>query len=376
MVASASNEWARVAHTTIRNYLKGEEEAVMRNRKVFAMLKKRGRIKFNADGDGIDWKVRYRRAPMVTNNGEQTVDFVRQNRHLSAYLDYEGYLVADQITKRERLKNRSNRAIIKIFSRMLPLLTEDIQDQFAEELYIDSSATGNSNRMSGIESMFAYDGTINLTTGVQRAFDASDVVGSPNDTYAGIVTNLGTHGGTWSTGGVDSTWPFGKGDEARDFWTPVVVNYNSTEFTGSTFEENAVEALRFGIEAVNSRIKSGVGEMDMILLDRGLFRKYKNTLDSKERINISSNNELKSLGFKDIIEQDGVSISSEYGMPTGVGYGWTLSAMELHSMQSQIFEPEGPYYAEESRAWRFTVDVLGQFKFKSPRHFCKFAALA
>jgi hypothetical protein len=380
MVASASTEWERIAHTTIRNYLMGEEEAVMRNRKVFALMKKNGRFKYNADGDGIDWKVRYRRATMTTNNGEQTVDFSRVNRHISAYLDYEGYIVSDQITKREKLKNRSNRAIVKIFSRMLPLLTEDMQDQFSEELYVDSSAAGNSDRMTGIESMFAATQTIKVDDGTARTANAADPCGYPNDTYAGISTVLGSEDGSWGTqDGINTTWPFGKGGangEAYDFWSPVVVNYTSSAFTGTTWEANAVEAMRFGIEAVNSRNKLKMGQVDAILLDRGLFRQYKDTLDSKERINISASNELRSLGFTDVIEQDGVTISSEYGMPAGVGYGWTIKALEFHSMQSQIFEPEGPFYVEESRAWRFIVDVLGQFKFASPRHFFKLDAIA
>lgn len=381
MAASASNEWARIAHTTIRNYLKGEEEEVGRNRKVFRLLKKRGRILYNQSGDGVDWKVRFRRTPMTTNNGEQTVDFVRQNRHLSAFLDYEGYVAADQITKREKLKNRSNKAIVKIFSRMMPLLMEDIEDQFAEELYVDSSAAGNSDRMTGIESMFATNGTLDVTASspTQRSANAADPVGYSSDSYATLSTQLGSEGGgTWKTGGdINTTWPFGRGDASFDFWTPVVVNYTSSAFTGTDWQSNAVEAIRFGLEAVNSRVRGArVGMIDAVLTDRGLFRQYKDTLDSKERIPIDSSNELRALGFKDVIEQDGATISSEYGMPAGVGYGWNIDALQFLSMQSQIFEPEGPYYAEESRAWRFLVDVMGQWKFESPRHFFKLEELA
>lgn len=372
-------EWARITNTTIKKYLRGEEEAVMRRRVVMAALKNRGRILYNQGGDGIDWKVRYRRAPMVVNNGEQTIDFSRQNRHKTAFLDYEGYVITDQMTKREKLKNKKNEAIVKVWGNLIPLLMEDLEDQFAEEIYVDVSGTNNSSRMSGIESMMALNGTTTITSGAQRAANAADVVGYPNDTYATLTTGLGDYGGSWGTqSGIDSTWPFGSGDAHFDFFSPVVVNYTSTAFDGSdTWATQAVQSTRFGIEAINSRnMKGGKSAVDACLLDRGLFRSYKDQLDSKERIAIDTNSEMRALGFKDVISQDGVEITSEYGMPVNVGYLWSLNCLEFRSMQDKIFEAEGPYYAEEARAWRVAVDCLGQFKFQSPRNFGKLAALA
>lgn len=373
-------EWARIAQTTIRDYIRGEEDAVLRNRKILAAAEKRGRIKYNASGDGFEWKVRYRRANMTTNNGEQTIEFDRVNRHVSANLDYEGYIVKDSYTKREKLKNRSNAAIVKVISQAAELLMADIRDQFAEEIYVDSSASGNSARWTGLESMFALNGTTTVTSGAQRAANAADVAGYPNDTYAGISTAFNSQGGaTWDTqSDINSTWPFGAGDAHYDFWSPVVVNYSSTAWTptATTWAACCVEATRFGIEAVNSRNLAEDGQIDMVLLDRGLFRQYKDTLDSKERITIDSGLELRSLGFRDTIQQDGVDISSEYGVPAGVGYGFNMNSFTLCSMQDQIFVAEGPYYAEEARSWRLVVDVLGQFMFKSPRNFFKLASLA
>lgn len=369
-------EWQRIVNTTIVNYLRGEEIAIRRNRKLLAMLEKKRRMRFNQSGDGIDWKVRYRRANMVVNNGEQTLDFARVNRHKTAQLDFEGYAIVDSMTKRERLKNRSTQAIVKLYSNQIPMLMEDMRDQFAEELYIDSSASGNSGRMSGIETMMAATQTINLTDGAARTANAADPVGYSDDTYAGLDTDLGSITGGWTSGDIDNTWPFGRGDSGYDFWTPVIVNYTSTAFTGSTWDANAIEATRFGIEAVNSRNLGSDGQVDMVLLDRSLFRRYKDALDSKERIQVSSDLGLRSLGFRDVIEQDGVEISAEYGMPAGVGYGFNLSAMELMSMQDRLFVGEGPMWDSGSRTFRVVVDFLGQMKFKSPRNFFKLVSLA
>lgn len=371
-----ATEWARIVNTTIRDYLRGEENAVMRNRKLFAMMRKRGRIKYNCSGDGIDWKVRFRRAPIVTNNGEQELTFGRENRHKTAYLDFEGYAITDSMTKRERLKNRSTQAIVKLYSRMIPLLMEDMRDQFAEEIYIDSSASGNSGRMSGIETMMGGTQTIELATGSARPANAADPTVYPDTTYATLATELGSYTGGWTSGDIDSTWPFGRGDASYDFWSPVICNYTSTAFSGSTWAANAVEAIRFAVEAVNSRNMLSDGQIDMVLLDRGLFRQFKDALDSKERINVTSNVGLRSLGFKDVIEQDGVEISAEYGLPAGVGYAFNLSALQFCSMQDKIFDADGPEYDVGSRSYRVAVDVLGQFRFKTPRSFAKLDAVA
>lgn len=382
-VTYTSNEWARVAATTIRDYIREEENDIMRNRPVLAMLKNRGLVVRNVGGDGFSWEARYRRAPMQTNDGEQPIDFARQNRWDNAHLDYAGYLVADQVTKRERLKNKTNAALIKYFGRMASLLMEDIEDQFAEELYVDIDGTGNSERFTGLESMFGATQTIQLSDGTARTANAGDPVAYPNDTYAGLSTVLGTKGGSWSSGNINSTWPFGVGAaeaSAYDFWSPVIVNYTSSAFDGSstTWKANAVKAVRFMLDAINTRNKSKFGKCDLVLIDRGLYREYKDTLDSKERIQVTATSELKSLGFEgqDMIQQDGATIMSEYGVPSAVGYGLTVNAMQLRSMQSQLFVPTGPDFSMDHQAWRFMVDIHGQWRFHSPRHYGKLAAVA
>ena len=58
-------EWSRIVNTTIRKYIRGEENNVLRNRKLTALLQSRGRIFYGQSGDQLDWKVRYKRAPLV-----------------------------------------------------------------------------------------------------------------------------------------------------------------------------------------------------------------------------------------------------------------------------------------------------------------------
>src|SRR5258708_2359145 len=99
-------DWARLAATTINEYVRGEEVEVMRNRKILAMLQDRGRVTFNHEGLLLDYKVRYRRAPMSGFIDGDTLTFSRQNRHKTAQLDWRGYSMTDQMTEFEKQKNK------------------------------------------------------------------------------------------------------------------------------------------------------------------------------------------------------------------------------------------------------------------------------
>lgn len=373
-----AGEWARLVSTTITDYAKGAEDALMAKRILLAAMKSKGQIKYNCGGDGFAWQVPYRIAQLTVNDGETPVTPARQDRYKRATLDYVSYTIADMMTKREKLKNRGPAALINYFEEMTPNLLNDATQRFSEELYVDSSATGNSGRLSGIETMMATNGTVNVTSGAQRSATAADVAGYPNDTYAGLSTVLGNYSGSWGTqSGLSSTWPNGTGELGYDFYSPVIVNYTSSSFNGTadTWTEQCVEATRFMITQMN-RYTDNRGGLKTVLLDRELYRLYLNKLDSKERLLTESKLGLRSLGFQDTFQQDGVDITWEFGMPTAVGYGYNIENMELRSMQDRIFKVDGPEWNQIQRAYTVIVDFLGQLKFHSPRFFGKLITLA
>jgi hypothetical protein len=45
--------------------------------------------------------------------------------------------------------------------------------------------------------------------------------------------------------------------------------------------------------------------------------------------------------------------------------------MELCSLQSQLFVPEGPDFDPATQTWRFSIDFFGNLKVSSPRNFFK-----
>jgi hypothetical protein len=361
-----AQEWSRIVNTTIHEYVRDVEVQILRNRKLLAMLKERGRITFNHAGDLLDWKAKYKRAPMQGYADTDTLTFSRRDRWKTAQLDWRGYAATDAMTKLERLKNKNTEAIVKIYSEIATNLVEDIEDQFGDELYIDGNAAGNTKRIHGIESFLG-------TSGVQ----AAGYVGTPSSVYAGLSCVLGNYGGSWSVDGSSNVnWPTGTGDAHFDFWTPLIVSYtNSTGTTGTwssatkTWPNTCKEAMRFGI-VKGKKNKSKKGQLDLILHNDELYRQFLNQLDGEERLMVERGTKkggLVALGFEDVVNFDGVDVSYEYGIPTNNGYGFSMDNMELMSLQPQLFVPEGPDFDIASQSYRFSIDFFGNARF-NPRY--------
>lgn len=354
-----SSDWSRVVNTTISNFIKGEEVNILRNRKLTALLKSKGRITTNWSGDDMVWRVRYRRAPMVGYADTDTLTFARRDRWKTARLGWRGYSATDGMTKGERLKNRNAQAIINVYSQIAQSLMEDMEESFGDELYIDGNAAGNGKKIHGVESF--------LGAGSVGAF-----VAQPSDSFAGLNTALASYGGAWT-----GTWPTGVGDAHYDFWSPLLVNYTGSGWTPATktWQTTCIEALRFAI-LKSHKNKTTRGKIDVTFLNDELYRQFLAALDDKQRIQIqsnSSNSTLIKLGFTDVQNFDGVDITYEFGTPQNVGYGFNVDQMELRSMQSQLFVPEGPEYDQASKTWRFSIDFFGNAVW-NPRYFYKLGA--
>lgn len=372
-----STDWARAIGTTIVNYLREEELTTFRKFKVFAALEASGNVVMNQAGLGLNWQVRYRNQPVTGNNGETPRVFARQNLWVDANLPYRGYQVTDSIYKREMLENRGQQALIDVAGKMASRLQESMEQHLSKEVWVDGNEAGNELRFHGIESMMATDGTVNSSTGEKRAANAADMFGWPADNYAGVNTGLGAVAGSQ----LEGVWPNGVADPEYDFYSPIVVNYTSSAFnaatggSSNTWAENCVVATREGIHQAK-RNDTRESQIDMVILDRRLYIDYMNTLDSKERAIVTRTNGLKSYGFNDVFEQDGVEISTEYAVPDNTGYGLSIANMELRCMEGSLMTAEGPFYNEDTQAYRYVVSVLANLKFKSPRNFFKLASLA
>ncbi len=357
-------EWLGVAAATITKYFRGETNAVLRKRKMLAMLNDRGLIATNMSGKNVEWRVRYLQNQLRGFDDSTTLTFSRVNRHQVAALDWRGYEMAEGITDRETEMNKGAEAIVKLMSQKAKWMMEDCKQQLGTEIYVDGNATGNGTRFHGLESFGAYNSTL-----------AGAPVGVPDDSYAGLATDLGDKGGSWS----DTTkWPSGEGSSQYDYWSPLIVDYTSQLATASggwaaatkTWANTAIEALSYGL--LHGRKNDDVDkQVDVVFLDRELYRGLTNLLRLNERLNITpseGSSGLWKLGFKDIVNFDGVDVTWEFGTPANVGYGIATNEIELMSLKSELVNAKGPTFDEASQSYRFWLIVLANLKFESIRN--------
>lgn len=348
--------WERVVNTTLKDYMREEEVNILRNRKLTGILEQKGRFVNNKSGTEFNWPVRYKRAPMQGYSDSETLVYQRRNRHKKAELDWRAYVLTDSATKMEKLMNKGAAQIIDLFDNMKTGLKDDFTEAFAGEFYIDGNLPANAKRIHGIESFMG-------------AGSVGTLIAAPNDTFAKLLTNLGNYGGTWT-----GTWPNGSGSAEYDFWSPVLIDYTNAGWSATvkTWENTCIEALRFGIiQTQRNAAKSG--RLDMILIDREMYRLFLNRLDEKERIQTqhnASNSLLIKLGFGDTTNFDGVDVTWEFGSPGDTGYGFNADMMEVRSLQKNLTDVTGPNFDQRTKSWIVDVDFMGNCRW-NPRFFSK-----
>jgi len=376
---ASPTDWARVIGTTIVQHLREEELATFRKFKIFAMLEQSGNVVMNQSGRGFDWNVRFRNAPVTGNTGDTPRTFSRINMWKRAELPWRGFTSTDAVYRRELLENRGQQALVDVAGKMASRLQESLEQHLSYQPYKDGSAAGAENDFHGMDSFLSYDGTIDESvSGVatkRTSSNLGDRYGFPDDNYAGLSTRLGFYGGG-RINATTGTWPNVPVDSELDFYAPLIINYNATSFNSShgtatpkgSWSLNCVQAIREGIHGCK-RNDTKESQIDMVVLDRQLYIQFLNTFSDKERIAVTKEGGLKSMGFTDVTQLDGVEICSEYACPAGRGYGLSIGNMELRCLENQLFVAEGPFFDEETQAYRYACSSLGNLRFRSPRNF-------
>jgi hypothetical protein len=371
---ASPTDWSRVIGTTIVNHLREEELTTFRKFKIFALLESSGNVVMNQSGRSMDWNVRFRNAPVTGNTGDTPRSFARINMWKRAEIGWRGFTTTDAIYRREMLENRGQQALVDVASKMAERLKESLEQHLSYQPYKDGMAPGNENDFMGMETFLNYSGTIDETvSGVftpRTSGNTADRYGYPDDTYAGLSTRLGFYGGG-RIHATTGTWPNVPVSEDADFYSPLIINYNASSFnsTGArNWRSNCVFAMREGIQGCK-RNDTKEAQIDLVVLDRQLYITFLNQYKDQERIAVSKESGLKSFGFTDTVQLDGVEITSEYACPAGRGYGLSIGNMGLYCLENQLMVAEGPFYEEELQSYRYACSTLGNLKFKSPRNF-------
>lgn len=356
------SEWIGVIQSTAPKYMKGAQDLTMRNRLLLAMLQKKGRIKLNQNSHLNYWDVEFAQPPIESRADGGVLNFSRHDLLRQLSNNWRGYYGTDMMTRKEMLMNKGAEAIVKRYDRIMPALTKALRDNFSGELFIDGDATGNENRLHGLETFTGVG-----TTG------ANDVIAQPDDSYGGFATDLGDQGGSWSANlttkpnsTIATDWPDGKGDSEYDWNTPKLVNWSSSTWVGAsndTWQDTCEKVLTRtqiwlthggGLEAAP----------DLALLSSDLFYGYKNTIASMRRI-VVPHKESNDLGFGNVLNHEGMGIQEDYDVPTNTGYVMNLDQMELCSIAEELFWTQGPTYDPRTDAWLFLAGFFGNCRYKT-----------
>lgn len=362
-----SNEWAGVIQANMPKYVKGLESLVARERIIFAMLKKKGRIKYNESSYECKWNVQYSQPTVNPYEDGNLNSFTRHDPSRQLTIDWRGYTSTDVLSKKERLMAKSDVAIYKRYDRIASDLRQSMTDSFGKEVFVDGYAAGNESRLAGLESFMGH-----------TTCSSSDKIAQPNDTYAGLATNLGDQGGSWSS---DSTtqpntslgtdWPNGSGTSEYDYLAPKLLNTDHDWGGGSNgWSANAEYIIRRGVSWL--RLTGGeTGRPDLLLTNGEMLAEYKDSMSSKQRIVVPSK-AADDLGFQDSCKQEGITLYDDFEVAPGVAYLLNVDKMSLRSLSDSLFFSEGPDYLLDNLSWRWLCGYFGNMTF-SPKFFGKIA---
>ena len=359
-------DWERMAQTTLAQHVRELEDATLRSYQMPAMILAGGRFMGSQRGRGIDWPVKYRNHPVEGNTGQTPRQFGRHNLYQNAHTDWRGYQTTDAMYEAEFLMNGPGETqIIDVFNGFVDRLTTSMDEFLASQYYIDGDDADNLDFWQGLDTIYKFAGTINIATGVARNANTADKVAYPYGTYADLDMRLGAYGGANHSGLI---WPAGLSDPQFDFWSPLGVITDHTDFVASATP--LYDAVRYGLTQAD-RSRSLSGQITNVMFDRDGFSSLKSQAETKERIIVTSENGLRALGFKDTIIFDGRELSWEVAIAPETGYGFNFANIGMRSLYPQLTNPEGPFYDYKEQAYHGIVKNLSNLMYKSPRNFAK-----
>lgn len=374
---------ARNFHTTIVKFLREKETACLRAFPITDELLKRGRIKYNQGGLGLQWEVEYKLHPTFGNDGTTPLTFSQHDQWLNASLPYRGFAATDSIFEKEMLENRGEEALVKVFSSMTNRLGRSMEEAFKYMPYRDGSSASDKLPM-GIETMLTATQTLDISTTTSiagRTANAGDYTAYPNGTYAGLSTVLGNYGGSYrSTQTSTYTWPMGQADPEFDFWSPIITNYDCDLIpaTTHTWAGQATGAIRFTHDHL---VRNGNGNpaANLCVLERTMYTDLCTLQESKERAIVGTVQSpgAKQYGFGPEIYVDTLRCATDYAITSRVGYIFNLDDLSIVSMYPQLFKiNKEPDYDMASQSYRYAALALLNLKFGSPAKYAAMKLLA
>lgn len=357
-------------HSTITDHLKKVEDTRMRRRTFWAMLKQKGAFKYNCSGTDTEWRIKYKHGGTRGYSDMSEVSYVVRDKYAVASNGWRAFIATEAMTAMQKMINKGPNAIIKHFEGIMPDLEKALSDEISRQFFSDGDASGDDEIWQGVKTFLTFDTPA-----------ASDRIATPNGSYGGLDTDLGTKGGTWTSdlgsgnypnATLAKDWPYGQGDYEYDYNSPKGVNWSSTAWGtgGTTWRDNGEYAMREAITWCG--VSGGAdGEIDMFLSTAKMHNEYKNAQSAKQQINVQpTTSPLWAMGFRDVMNIDGKDYTHDYDVPANECHGLNLDEVEVRSLNEQLFWTQKPWYDARTLSDLFLMGAFGNFRFRKPKGFC------
>ncbi len=356
----AMTDSARLAMEALPHYVRKRMESPTRKSYFMREINARGRETYLNGGLNIEWRPEKRRRTLTAGPGNpNVVTFPQMNRTGKATLDYKTYWMGASISEVEMLALADSDArYFKKVQDELDKCIEDFKVGFGPKLFKDGTGTDD------IEGLLSFSSTSGAAT--------DEPIGLPNDTYADLSTALGSEG-DWSAPSGHG-WPLADDTDACDYeycyWSPMIVNYNDAELRQDTSTESAgwddcwIYACRY-LMTMNGMLTSSAP--DVIILDPDLLRRAADSLKKDQQFDIDPDSKGLDAGVR-VVQFDGIKFATEWGVPSGYGFGVKFSELELKCMGDNFIKvDEDKDIVTGDKLYRLSWH--GQLWCSSPVHF-------
>lgn len=364
-------EFAEVLKINAPKYLKSAFDATLRKRILWAMAKKKGRIKTGYSSHSLYWQAEVEEVPVQTYGDFGVLDYESHDTHRQYNIAWKGYSATSAITLKQREMNQGDtRLIAEEVAHGIPKLTRSVMNKLSEEFYQDG--TSDPNRFNGIPSFMGKGTTV-----------VGDKIIQPSDTYAGHSTAVGVDG-TWSSNlgtspnaAIATDWPDGTGDPEYSWNSPQMWNTVSTAWTGTnTFAANCERVFREAL-SYNHVLSGSMGSPDnqFIVMTAAMFNTFRNAIADDRRIMVQ-HKASQDLGFGEVLNYDGAGMYFDYGVPADTFYGFNWEGLEVAILGKDVLKIITGYQDPRRLADLYAVAVLGNFKFMPKCFFMGYAEKA
>lgn len=320
---------APVQVITASKYLEGATDVTLRKRLVLGWLDKAGRINRNATGKDLNWLIHFKNAEAAPYVPYQTLNFTNDNYWAAMSITPEYWHTTSAMDITEILTNSGPTAIVNAFEDRYDELAMAMEIKLAKSVYADQTSSAGTGLPAGLGTLVKYS-----TCGT------SDMLATPNGTYAGISMNLGSQGGSWSNNiptasqmntSLATDWPDGQGDatNAYDGTSPRFYNEHTSRWNSagnSNWRDNCVAMLSRA--NTDLRMNSVESMMPNIHVMGGArYQAIKDKMRESFR-DLKLHSESVDLGYYDTLEFEGAAINVDYECPGDRTYSICAASMD------------------------------------------------